>query len=70
MKCPLMIMARHSSERSGFPPDYYCLQEECAWWDSENGECDFKVLRRNLGLIALALSEIANKMPHELQFRK
>jgi len=70
MKCPIM-KDWHQTDSGGFYYEHVqCIQERCNWWDEKNGECDFKVARRNLGLIALALSEIVNKMSSGQPFVK
>lgn len=70
MKCPL----RGSDRKGAYDHAVYktadCLKEECAWWgDGEEG-CLIVFIERDLAGIWTLLTTIANKMPHEEQFRK
>ena len=70
MKCPIrhhqqMIKPEHISSF-----DHECLKEECAWWRSMEHECSVYALARESAVIKNSLYEIANKMPHEEQFRR
>lgn len=70
MKCPLFYTGwlEHESEDSKQHTD--CLQEECAWWDKDNGQCGVATLANGMWILDQLVTGIVNKMPHEAQFRK
>ena len=70
MKCPLFIMSDTRVQLGEETEIGDCLKEECAWWglyrvseDKERGCC-------SVPAIALCLTDIIVKMPHEEQFRR
>ena len=70
MKCPLFTT---SSIDKGGIIDYKrweCFKEECAWWIKDDEYCCIKSGLLDLGILADVLTDIADKMPHEGQFRK
>lgn len=70
MKCPI-TRARQVIDEEAFKYKIGdCLQEECAWW-GKYLEADGKEIDCcSVPAIALALSDIMNRMPTEKQFRK
>lgn len=70
MKCPLRIIAISNEESWGIPAVYECIKEECAWWGLYRVSKEEEIGCCGLLAIALALTDIMRKMPHENQFRK
>lgn len=70
MQCPLLSMILY--HREGFLPGggAECLKEDCAWWQVGDEQCAILNLTEGIALAAHWLGEIANKIPHEAQFRK
>jgi len=70
MKCPLFIreveatFTRNKFELSN------CLGDKCAWYDEKLKGCAIlTIAKMSMCLNALA-TEVVDKMPHELQFRR
>lgn len=70
MKCPLFGMAGLINYSEVTQGDMECSKEECAWWQSELGNCIIYQLGMEIGTLCLLLEERKDKMPHEEQFRK
>lgn len=69
MKCPMMFNVKYSVEVVEEGSPWECLKEECAWWDESMAMCGVIALKAELAGCCLWLVEIADKMPHEAQFR-
>lgn len=70
MKCPLILKTfRHLSGGDTVTVGD-CLEEKCAWWDTEAKKCAALSMLGALRWISRLLSELKNKMPPEEQFRK
>lgn len=70
MKCPLfwlgcLVSVKEIKERHGD-----CLGKECAWYDSIIQQCLIYAIHTDLAYLCALLSEIVNKIPPELQFKK
>lgn len=70
MKCPLFCIGDYSVELLKDNPAFDCLGEECARWDKRHGICGDLLEAQACDRIADYLEYIADKMPHEEQFRK
>ena len=68
MKCPLFTYNKMSKEGEWeeFPKD--CLQEECAWWDYNRGNCLIGSLIFYLAEILLTLRLMQEKMPPKEEY--
>lgn len=62
MLCPLMVMAKETSERSGFPRGYYCLQEKCAWWSKGLQQCSIVELAVGAHELWQAFDDLAREI--------
>jgi len=69
MKCPLRIANPAEWVRES-PTEADCLEDECAWWEPDNGECIMQALNRNLLDVRASLDDIQEKMPHAGQFTR
>ena len=70
MKCPLLSASITTEDRRQGYQEWDCLEEECACWDKAREMCVGSSLLVEIALLTKVLSDIRDKMPHELQFRK
>ncbi len=70
MKCPKAFVTTDDNEGNRYINGADCIQEECAWWDNASERCCIHSINCDLDKIAILLLRIADKMPHEEQFRK
>ena len=70
MKCPLLCIGYMAGQPTAEIGETNCLKEECAWWDKLSESCCLHRIMVSLEALAGEASKIANKMPHEEQFRR
>jgi len=70
MKCPILSGITFTKEEGVYHHEVDCLQEECPVWLEDVSLCGIKDIALELRYIQQRLADMADKMPHEQQFRK
>jgi len=70
MKCPLLQVAWMVNNKTESHEVFDCLKEECAWWDKTAENCVVLQLAFELDEVHCWLEKLADKMPHEEQFKR
>ena len=70
MKCPLRYERRFDEDGDIIQSQADCLKEECAWWVDKDNECALRCIGGWLVGLVATIDRIAEKMPHEGQFRR
>ena len=70
MKCPLFHRPKLDEPGLITYETSDCLKEDCAWWIADINMCAIRDLALELRYTQFRLQDMANKMPHEEQFRR
>lgn len=69
MKCPILEIGWMQVKVGDKGVSSDCLKEGCAWWSKRLEACSVPALAANLMGLNETMLHLANKMPHEEQFR-
>ena len=64
MKCPILSLGWIAYGGEAEDARVNCLQEECAWWDSEDNVCVMGRIASELFTLNAQLKLLGDKMPH------